>query len=82
MGSANGGAAAAAPLARLQGVKGWQVAVIEADAQRWVTLSFDWLDEELEEVAVTFDPQDAEAVGMALIAHAHQAEMRNLAERN
>jgi hypothetical protein len=33
-------------------------------------------------MAVSFSPEDAEAIGRALINYAHQAEMRDLGDLN
>jgi hypothetical protein len=73
---------ASAPLARLRGIKGWGTGVIQADAKRWVTLTLAWLDEELEQVAVTFDPIDAESIGKTLIHAARQATTRDIGDSN
>jgi hypothetical protein len=72
---------ASAPLARLRGIKGWGTGVIQADGQRWVTFTLDWIDGD-ESVAVTFDPQDAQAIARTLFHAAKQAEARDAGDRN
>jgi hypothetical protein len=77
----NKGAAPAAPLARLRGVKQWEAGVIQADGQRWITVTFNWLDDE-EPIGVTLDPRDAETLAGAILHQTIQAEMRDLGDRN
>jgi hypothetical protein len=81
MAAGNAGGASA-PLARLQGIKGWQTGVIQADGKRWVTFTLEWLDEDLEPVAVTFDFRDAQAIAKTLAYSAGQAEMRDIGDSN
>ena len=73
---------ASAPLTRLQGLKGWQVGVIQSDGQRWVTVTLQWLDENMEPVAVTFDPRDAETVAKSLFHLARTAQLRDTGDSN
>jgi hypothetical protein len=79
--AANLGAPSGAPLARLRGIRQWQVGAIQADGQRWLTLTWTWLDDE-EPVAVTLDPQDAEKLGKALYHYSRQIAIRDTGDQN
>jgi hypothetical protein len=81
MDNANTGAPSGAPLARLRGIRGWQSGVIQADGQRWVTISIDWLDDG-EQTAITLDPVDAETLGRGLLHFARTAALRDQGDRN
>lgn len=68
-------------LARLRGIKQYDVAAIQADGRRWITISLHWIDGS-EPTAVTLDPEDAVALGDALFRTAIDASASDAADQN